>query len=60
MKIRVMKREKNATNNEQVLKRVRQWIKVVLTLEINIIQWIMVGLAYRISSSGNGSLIKLK
>lgn len=55
-----MKREKNATNNEQVLKRVGQWIKVVLTLEIDIIQWIMVGLAYRVSSSGNGSLIKLK
>lgn len=60
MKIRVMKREKNVTNNGQVLKRVGQWVKVVLTLEIEIIQWIIVGSALRIGSRGNGSLIRFK
>ena len=30
-----------------------------MTLEIEIVQWIMIGVAYRVSSSVNGSLIKL-
>lgn len=55
-----MKREKNVTNNVQVLKRVGQWIKVVLTLEIEIVQWIKVGLAYTVGSKGNGSLIRFE
>lgn len=55
-----MKREKNITNNVQVLKRVGQWIKVVLTLEIEIVQWIRIGVAYRVSSKGNGSLIRFE
>lgn len=60
MKIRVIKREKNVTNNEQVLKRVGQWVKVILTLEIEIVQWIIAGSAYRVGSSGNGGLIRFK
>lgn len=55
-----MKREKNVTNNGQVLKRVGQWVKVILTLEIEIMQWIIVGSAYKVGSSGNGDLIKFK
>lgn len=60
MKIRVIKREKNVTNNRQVLKRVGQWVKVILTLEIEIVQWIIVGSAYKVGSRGNGSLIRFK
>lgn len=60
MKIRVMKREKNVTNNGQVLKRVGQWVKVVLTLEIEIVQWIIAGSAYKVGSRGNGNLIRFK
>lgn len=55
-----MKREKNVTNNVQVLKRVWQWIKMVLTIEIEIVQWIKVGLALRVSSKGNGGLTRFE
>lgn len=33
-----MKRKKKVTNNEQVSKRVGQWIKVAFTFEIKLVQ----------------------